>query len=390
MMELRTQIRDATYPGASLLGDEEAEAVARVMRERSLFRYYGLSEPREVAAYEDEWAAHVGVAHALAVNSGTSALFCALVAAGVEPGDEVILPAFAWSSDANVVLQLGALPVIADVDDTLTLDPAAAQAALTERTAAIVPVHMRGAPAAMDELRQVADGAGVALVEDACQAAGVKLGGRPAGSFGLVAAFSTQYAKIVVTGEGGVVVTDDESCHVCALDAHDPGASLRRGSELSAYPGLNLRCTELQAAVGRVQLRRLDGAVEVMRASWRRIAAAVESREELVMRRLVDGAEPNGVAVIFFAPSAEAARATRDSLREQGVSATVLHEPGVPDLHVADSWQPVHAALERMGGPEPRIDASLDLLGRGVQIDVHPLFEEEDVDAICAAVERLP
>ncbi len=389
-MELHTQIRDATYPGASLLGDEEAEAVARVMRERSLFRYYGLSEPREVAAYEDEWAEHVGVAHALAVNSGTSALFCALVAAGVGAGDEVVLPAFAWSSDANAVLQLGAVPVIVDVDDTLTLDPAAVQSALSDRTAAILPVHMRGAPAAMEGLGEVAASAGVPLIEDACQAAGVKLGGRRVGSFGLVAAFSTQYAKVLVTGEGGVMVTDDDSCHLRALDAHDPGASLRRGAELAEYPGLNLRCTELQAAVGRVQLRRLGGAVEAMRASWQRIAAAVEAREDLALRSLPEGAEPNGVAVIFFAPSADAALATRDSLRESGVSTSVLHEPGVPDLHVADSWRPVHAALERLGRPAPQIDTSLDLLGRAVQIDVHPLFEKEDVEGICAAIERLP
>ena len=249
---------------------------------------------------------------------------------------------------------------------------------------------MRGAPAAMDGLGEVAASAGVTLVEDACQAAGVKLDGRRVGSLGRVAAFSTQYAKIVVTGEGGVIVTDDDSCHLRALDAHDPGASLRRRRELSAYPGLNLRCTELQAAVGRVQLRRLDGAVDAMRPSWRRIAAAVEAREDLVMRRLVEGAEPNGVAVIFFAPSPEAAGAARDGLSEAGVSASVLYEPGVPDLHVAASWLPLHAALERLGRPAPRIDASLDLLGRAVQIDVHPLFEDEDVAGICAAVERLP
>jgi 8-amino-3,8-dideoxy-alpha-D-manno-octulosonate transaminase len=389
-MELHTQIRDASYPGASLLGDEEAEAVARVMRERSLFRYYGISEPREVAAYEDEWAEHVGVAHALALNSGTSALFCALVAAGVGPGDEVVMPAFAWSSDANAVLQLGAVPVVVDVNETLTLDPAAAKSAISERTAAILPVHMRGAPSAMDALGEVAEGAGVPLIEDACQAAGVKLGGRRVGSFGLVAAFSTQYAKVVTTGEGGVLVTDDESCHERALDAHDPGASLRRGSELSEYPGLNLRCTELQAAVGRVQLGRLERSVEAMRTSWRRIAGAVEARGDLVMRRLVPGAEPNGVAVIFFAPSAAAAQATRDALSGSGVSASVLYEPGIPDLHVAASWRPLHAALERLGRPAPEVGGSLDLLATAVQIDVHPLFEEADVEGICAAVDRLP
>ena len=384
------KIRDASYPGASMIGEEEAEAVARVMRSRSLFRYYGLSEPGEVAAYEAEWAAHVGVEHALAVNSGTSALFCALVAAGVGAGDEVILPAFAWSSDANVILQLGAVPVTADVDDTLTLDPGAVERQLTDRTAAILAVHMRGAPTDMDALERLGKAAGVPVVEDACQAAGVRLGGRRAGSIGLVGAVSTQYAKLVSTGEGGVVLTDDEQCHLRALDAHDPGAGLRRGGELSEYPGLNLRFTELEAAVGRVQLRRLDGLVESMRSSAGRIRAAIEARADLALRRVVDGGQDNGVAVIFYASAAEAARDVRDALRAAGVPAGLLYEPGTPDLHVAAHWRPLHATLERLGRPAPPIEASLDLLGRAVQIDVHPLFGDEDVGAICAAIEGLP
>lgn len=382
------QIRDASYPGASLLGEEEADAVARVMRSRSLFRYYGLDDPGEVAAYETEWAAHVGARHALALNSGTSALFCALVAAGVGPGDEVVLPAFAWASDANVVLQLGAVPVVVDVDETLSLDPAAAERAITDRTAAILPVHMRGEPAAMPPLVELADAAGVPVVEDACQAAGVLLDGRRAGSFGRAGAFSTQYAKVVVTGEGGVLVTDDPEWHARALDAHDPGAPLRRGAELTDYPGLNLRCTELQAAVGRVQLRRLADSVARMRCHAERIAGRVRSAG-FTPRPRVPGAEGNGVAVIFSAASSAAARDARDALRRAGVSASVLYEPGVPDLHVAPWWRPVHAALERLGRPRPDVARSLELLGCAVQIDVHPLFREEDVDAICAAVERL-
>ena len=385
-----TRVRPADYPGASLLGAEEEAAVARVMRSRCLFRYYGLGEPGEVDAYEAEWAAHVGVRHALAVNSGTSALLCALIAAGVRPGDEVVLPAFAWASDANVVLHLGAVPVVVDVDDTLTIDVGAVEAHLTHRTAAILAVHMRGAPADMHALAALGADAGVAVVEDACQAAGVRLGERRAGSFGLLGAFSTQYAKLVSTGEGGVVVTDDERAYERALDTHDPGAAQRRGAPPSDLPGLNLRAGELQAAIGRVQLARVDALVERMRAHAQRIAAALADRAGLRPRRLVDAARPNGVAVIAFAPDAPAARRSRDELRDAGVGASVLYEPGVPDLHVAACWQPVRAALVRAGRSEPELGTSLDLLGRALQIDVHPLFDDADVDAICAAIERLP
>ena len=253
-MDAASEVRSALYPGASLLDDEEVEAVARVMRSRDLFRYYGFSEPGEVGAYERAWADQVGVRHALAVNSGTSALFCALVAAGVRPGGEVLIPAFGWISVPNAVLQVGAIPVVVDVDDSLTLDPRAVERSLGERTAAILPVHMRGAPSALRELVEIAERGGVPLVEDACQAAGVTYEGRPVGSFGKVAAFSTQFAKLVSTGEGGALVTDDGDAYRAALDAHDPANALRRGEGPSAYPGLNLRCTELQAAVGRVQL----------------------------------------------------------------------------------------------------------------------------------------
>lgn len=388
-MDRHGRPRDASYPGASLLGDEEVEAVARVMRSRSLFRYYGLDKPGEVAAYEEEWAEHAGVRHALAVNSGTSALFCALVAAGVGPGDEVILPAFAWSSDANVILQLGAIPIVVDIDDTLTIDVDAVERHLTDRTAAILSVHMRGAPCAMGPLLSLAADAGVSVVEDACQAVGVRLDGQRVGSFGRVAAFSTQYAKLVSTGEGGVTVTNEKDCYEAALDAHDPGAALRRGSELSAYPGLNLRCTELQAAVGRVQLRRVDAVAANMRGHASRIAAAILARGDLALRRLADGGQDNGVAVIFLARTAAAARGARDGLVDAGVSATVLHEPGVPDLHIAASWRPVLNALERLNRPQPDLRVSLDLLGRAVQVDVHPLFEEGDVEAIRTAVEQL-
>jgi len=384
----RPTLRDALFPGASLMDDEETEAVARVMRSGSLFRYYGLETPNEVADYEEEWAAHIGVRHALAVNSGTSALFCALVAAGVEHGDEVIVPAFAWASVPNAVLQVGALPVVVDVDESLTLDPEAVQRHIGPRTAAILPVHMRGAPSAMHELVAVAADAGVPIVEDACQAAGVTAGGRPVGSFGRVGAVSTQYAKLVSTGEGGVVLTDDPEAYVAALDAHDPANAIRRGEEPSTYPGLNLRCTEIQAAIGRVQLRRLGSLVERTRAQSARVVEAIGQIPELTLRRTRDGDRSNGIAVIFFAPSSAGAQVMRDGLRSRGVSAICLYEEGVVDLHVSRFWRPTEAALAAQNRQAPDCTASLDLLARAVQIDLHPLYDDADVTAICEALEH--
>ena len=385
---MRSPIRDAAYPGGSLLDREEAEAVERVMRSRSLFRYYGPEAPNEVEEYEGEWAQHVGVRYALAVNSGTNALLCALVAAGVKPGDEVVIPAFAWISVPNAVLQAGALPVVADVDESLTLDPESVRRALSPKTAAVLAVHMRGGSCALDELQSLCEDAGIPLVEDACQAAGTTYRGRHVGSFGRVAAFSTQYAKVVCTGEGGAVLTNDRAAYLAALDVHDPANALRRGEEPSAYPGLNFRCTEIQAAIGRVQLRRLPELVERTKEHAERIYAAVGEQPALTPRRRHDPEGENGVAVVVFARTeAEATHLCR-VLEAAGTSAARLYRDDAVDLHVARFWRPLYAALAEAGRGEPELDRSLDLLRRAVQIDVHPLFESDDVDAICAALRR--
>ena len=385
---MTSPIRDAAYPGGALLADEEAEAVARVMRSRSLFRYYGPTAPNEVAEYERQCAQHVGVRHALAVNSGTNALLCAVVAAGVKPGDEVIIPAFAWISVPNAVLQAGAIPVVADVDESLTLDVDAVRRALSPKTAAVLAVHMRGGSCALDELLALCDEAGLPLVEDACQAAGTTYRGRHVGSFGRVAAFSTQYAKIVCTGEGGAVLTDDHDAYLAALDVHDPANALRRGEAPSAYPGLNFRCTEVQAAIGRVQLTRLPDLVERTREYARRIYDVVEELPGLEARRRHDAEGENGVAVVVFADTAEQAGSLRQELADAGATAVQLHRDGVVDLHVARFWRPLEVALEATGRPQLELGPSLELLARAVQIDVHPLFEDGDVEAICSALER--
>src|SRR5437870_10121013 len=161
------------FPGGMEIGDEELSALERVIRSRNLFRYYGIGEdPGEVAAFEQEFAAHMGAKHALCVNAGSAALICGLIGAGVGPGAEVIIPAYTWNATANAVLAAGAMPVLAEVGDSLTLDPADVVQKLTPRTRALLPVHMRGAPADMDGLCAIADEHGLAIVEDVCQAAG--------------------------------------------------------------------------------------------------------------------------------------------------------------------------------------------------------------------------
>src|SRR5438067_4579903 len=166
----RTRPERPLFPGGMELGAEEAAAAERVIRSHNVFRYYGVGDgPHEVADFEREFAAYMGARYALCVNAGSSALICGLIGAGVAPGDEVIVPAYTWNATPNAVIAARAVPVLAEVDDSLTLDPEDVERKLTARTRAILPVHMRGAPADMDALTALASAHGLALIEDVCQ-----------------------------------------------------------------------------------------------------------------------------------------------------------------------------------------------------------------------------
>src|SRR5213592_854061 len=216
----RTRPEAPMFPGGMEVGRDELDALARVIESKNLFRYYGVGDgPDEVVSFEREFAEHMGAKHALCVNAGSSALICALIGAGVGEGDEVIVPAYTWNATPNAVLATRALPVLAEVDESLTLDPADVERRITSRTRAILPVHMRGAPAAMDSLVELAARHDLVLVEDVCQAAGATFRGRRLGTFGDAGAFSLQFNKIITTGEGGVMVTDrDDLLDVAVVD----------------------------------------------------------------------------------------------------------------------------------------------------------------------------
>ncbi|HKH30597.1 MAG TPA: aminotransferase class I/II-fold pyridoxal phosphate-dependent enzyme, partial [Gaiellaceae bacterium] len=146
-LRARSRPERPMFPGGMELGEEEVEAVARVIRSHNVFRYYGVGDgPHEVLDFEREFAAYMGTKHALCVNAGSSALICGLIGAGVGPGDEVVVPAYTWNATPNAVIAAGGVPVLAEVDDSLTLDPEDVERRLTPQTKAIIPVHMRGAP----------------------------------------------------------------------------------------------------------------------------------------------------------------------------------------------------------------------------------------------------
>jgi dTDP-4-amino-4,6-dideoxygalactose transaminase len=240
------------------VGEEETAAVNRVLRSGRLVQ--GV----EVAAFEEEFAALVGGRACVAVNSGTSALHLGLLAAGIGRGDEVVVPSFTFAATANAVAMTGATPVFADIEpDSFCLDPGAVAAAVTERTVAVVPVHLYGHPVRWDALADVAERHGLLLLEDAAQAHGASYDGIPVGALGDLAAFSFYATKNMTTGEGGMVVCRDQDTARRVRLLRNQGMEQRYRNEVA---GLNNRMTDLAAAMGRVQLQRLPDWNEERRA----------------------------------------------------------------------------------------------------------------------------
>jgi dTDP-4-amino-4,6-dideoxygalactose transaminase len=386
----RTRPEAPMFPGGMEVGREEIEALTRVIESKNVFRYYGVGDgPDEVLSFEREFAEHMGAKHALCVNAGSSALICALIGAGIGEGDEVIVPAYTWNATPNAVLASRALPVLAEVDESLTLDPADVERRITPRTRAILPVHMRGAPAPMAELTAIAKQHDLVLIEDVCQAAGATYRGRRLGTFGDAGAFSLQFNKIITTGEGGVLITDRDDLLDLALDVHDCANSVRRGTGLPKFAGYNFRASELTGAMARVQLGRLDGLLERMRANHARLTAEIAGLPGLTLRRANDEDGDAGIALIAFADSAAKAAEGASALNAEGVLAMQIYSPATPDLHIYPYWAPVLAALEASRAERPDCPRTLDLVERAIHVDVSPLCEDQDLDEIAFAFEKV-
>lgn len=295
---------------------------------------YSVPSPSVTDRFERELATAAGSTHALAVNSGTSALYCALAAVGVGPGDEVLIPAYTWISDAAAAVALGAVPVLVEVDESLTMDPEDMARRITPRTRAVVPVHMLNLVSDLDRIIEVARAHGIAVVEDACQSAGVRYHGRWTGTLGDAGALSFNQHKNLKAGEGGAVLTDIERIADRAKILHDAGAHVRAHHDDRTEPsfvGLNLRMSEVTSATLRPQLRRLDRQIAARRA---RRAAVVERLADLpgirISRHNAPGEEV-GLTVVFDV--AEDAIAFAD-------------QPGVTRLldtgrHVYTNWEPI-------------------------------------------------
>jgi len=319
-------------PGWELFGEDERREVNEVLETGILMRY-GFDGPRKgrwkAKELEAALCKALGARHAQLTSSGTSALTTALAALGIGAGDEVIMPTFTFVASFESLLSVGATPVLADVDDTLTLSPAAVRTALTPRTRAVMPVHMCGGMADLAALKALCDEKGLLLVEDACQATGASWRGKALGTIGHVGAYSFDFVKIVTCGEGGAVVTGDEAvwrrCDGYSDHGHDHlGAD--RGADLHPFLGYNFRISELHAAVGLAQLRKLPTFLAIQRRAKKVLKEALAQVPGVTFRRLPDPEGDNASFLSFFLPEERLARAAAKAMQGAGIGAMYWYD----------------------------------------------------------------
>lgn len=390
-----------TYAGGQSIGEEEKQAVLEVLESQSLNRYLGPRLLNKVAAFESDFAAKVGAKYALAVCSGTAALHTAMSAIGLTYGDEVLLPGFYYVATAHAILATGALPVFVEVDDSLSFDPHDLENRITENTKAIVPVHMRGIPNNMDQIMAVAAKHGLAVIEDCAQSCGATFHGKHIGTFGIAGAFSLQYQKVLTTGDGGIVVTNDPLIYERAVRFHNNG-NFPGGDPKEAVIGLNLRMTEISGAIAGVQLKRLDQLTAVTKHHKQRLVQLlrnVTKKYPITLQRIHDPAGDIGISLIMFVPEGKG-QIFSEALHAEGITNWWLHNSAGHSYHT--SYQILkqrtlnpkqypfrHPANRKIEYSQDALPQTRSLLDRAIHFDITPFMTDEDLEMIAEGVEKV-
>lgn len=391
--------------GPADIGQEEIDAVTAVLRSKVIFRFLAGDNSR-CAELERKFEEFTGRQHALAVGGGTAALICGLVGMGVGEGDEVIIPGYTYVASAAAVLICGAVPVLAEIDESLTMDPADAERKITERTRAIMPVHMRGIPCDMDAIMAMANKHGIDVIEDIAQACGGFYKGKPLGSFGKVGCFSLQQYKIMTAGEGGMVVTDSSEIFQRAALRHDSAMCFWKPGETTVrpFPGENFRLNEMEGALGCVQFGRMPGILARTRAIRKRLLSELAGLPVIRLHRSPCNDGDCGIQFTMLLDSADQAKYLAQALKAEGIPAGSIYDEGIPDRHIYCYWEYVmeKGSAHRTGWPwtSPKHDPSrtysrdmcpktLDILGRTVFIPIHQNLTDDHVTCVIEGIRKV-
>lgn len=331
-------------PGFEMFGVEEKKEIGEVLDTGVLFRYEFAEQRKgiyKVREFEEKFAAYTNSSYGQAVTSGTAALKVALMALGIGPGDEVITQGFTFVATWEAIFEVGATPVFTEVDTTLNMDPADFEKKITEKTKCVIPVHMMGAQARIEQIVEIAKRHGIPVLEDTAQAAGARIGGKHLGSFGTCGTFSFDPVKTITTGEGGMIITDDADLWRKMSEYHDHGhdhADLPggRGADGRSFFGSNYRMMELQGAIGLAQLAKLDEFVRIQRAHKARLKEMTQVLPGVSFRDLIDEEGDSASFFAFILESDEQSRRVNESLQSAGCGAINWSENS---WHFYPSWE---------------------------------------------------
>ena len=386
------------YPGALVMGEEEKRALLEVIEHKSPFRYYGPDLLGKVSEFENSLEKYFGIKHALGTSSATAALKVALIALGVSPGDEVIIPAYTFIACVSAVVSARAVPVFAEVDDTLNIDPNKLEAKISPRTKAVMLVHLQGVSCDMDTILPIAERNNVAVLEDCAQSIGASYKGRKVGTLGTMGVFSLQMNKLITAGEGGCLITNGKDLYMRAVRYHDHG-SLREFEGGTPFIGENLRMSELAGVLGVVQLAKLDGIIANMKNAKQEILKGISDIEGITFRRIPDGAEDIGVSVIFYTQTGQSAKDFVNALNAENIDSSRIYGGAIYDAY---------PQVLAMSTPTPEgcpftcphydgdikyhhgmCPATESIAERLVYIHLAPTFSEQDIADVITGVHKV-
>lgn len=380
-------------PGFELINKKERRAVLDVFdKSNGVLFAHGFDARRNnifrVREFEKEFAKKFGATKGAACSSGTSAIYIAMKAMGVQPGDEVITQAFTFIATLEAILACGAVPVVVDVNDTYNMDPAAFENAITEKTKMVIPVHMLGNPAEMNEINAIAKKHNIMVLEDACEALGATYKGTYTGMLGDAGAFSLDFGKTITSGEGGMIISANEDlvtrCVQFIDHGHESDASLPRGRDTASFYGFNFRMMELQAAVGLVQLEKLDFIVRKNRTHKKIMKKIIGKSDKINFRRITDAKGELADTLIFNVETPELADKVVQELGKKGVG--TKNVPDAMRWHFTKYFTQVWNNTPYYADYDSHWKKSDDLLSRSVSLPVMVNWKKNEAESFAEKV----
>jgi len=399
---VRTETLGYSFYGPQYYDEVEKQELIDVLDSKYPFRWWGPES--KALQFEQSYAEYIGVKFALGVTSGTTALYTAMAALGIGPGDEVILPAWTWYADYDAIVLSGALPVFAEIDESLAIDPNDLEARITPRTKAIIACHLQGTPADLDPIMEIARGHNVRVLEDSAQCCGGRYKGRYVGAIGDIGINSFQLSKTITAGEGGAVTTNDPELFERAMRFHDVGelrspyAENLGGGLLKAFAACNFRMSEFTGAVLKAQVTKLDTICTNVRANAAKVRKGIADLPGLKMRKSPDVEGDLGQTIFMEFVSSEVRDNFLRALRAEGIAAS---GPGgsaiLPTDPRIENKETVHPGWPSFTSPEGQAirygseccPRTIDILSRIGGVIMDPKFSQDDVNDIIRAIRKV-